>query len=179
MDTRLPEFPKIEVSSYIPELDLLNNPIFTTEEKEFLTKFYDFMEENLEKDLKILEELNYSAEVPIQDKKKEIVANFMKKLAEKGYYSTVIDFEDHKVGNVTRNALIALALCGGFWSSNSDRYVNGNWSIEMGRLAGGTLYCNPVNYKANDYQREKFLIPVVKFGLMAASAMTEFNAGSV
>ena len=48
----------------------------------------------------------------------------------------------------------------------------------MGRLAGGTLYCNPVNYKANDYQREKFLIPVVRYGLMAASAMTEFNAGS-
>ncbi|MFX1555430.1 MAG: acyl-CoA dehydrogenase, partial [Promethearchaeota archaeon] len=87
-------------------------------------------------------------------------------------------FEDHDIGNVTRNALIALVLCGGFWSSNSDRYVNGNWSIEMGRLAGGTLYCNPVNYKANEYQREKYLIPVVKDGLMAASAMTEFNAGS-
>ncbi|MFX0153400.1 MAG: acyl-CoA dehydrogenase [Candidatus Hodarchaeota archaeon] len=178
MDTRLPEFPKIEISSYIPELDLLNNPIFNTKEKEFLTGFYDYMEENLEKDLKILEELNYSAEEPIQEKKKEIVANFMKKLAEKGYYSTVIDFEEQEVGNVTRNALIALVLCGGFWSPNNDRYVNGNWSIEMGRLAGGTLYCNPVNYKANNYQREKFLIPVVKYGLMAASAMTEFNAGS-
>ncbi|NVM38250.1 MAG: acyl-CoA dehydrogenase [Candidatus Lokiarchaeota archaeon] len=178
MDTRLPEFPKMEISNYITQLDLLNNPIFTTKEKKFLTGFYEYMEENLEKDLKILEELNYMAEEPIQEKKKEIVANFMKKLAEKGYYSTVIDFEEHEVGNVTRNALIALVLCGGFWSQNSDRYINGNWSIEMGRLAGGTLYCNPVNYKANEFQREKYLIPVVKFGLMAASAMTEFNAGS-
>ncbi|NVM19862.1 MAG: acyl-CoA dehydrogenase [Candidatus Lokiarchaeota archaeon] len=178
MDTRLPEFPKIEISRNIPELDLINNPIFNTNEKAFLTEFYDYMEENLEKDLKTLEELNYSAEEPIQEKKKGIVANFMKKLAEKGYYSTVIDFEDQEVGNVTRNALIALALCGGFWSRNSDRYINGNWSIEMGRLSGGTLYCNPVNYKANDYQREKYLVPVVKYGLMAASAMTEFNAGS-
>ncbi len=178
MDTRLPEFPKIEISRKIPELDLINNPIFNTKEKTFLTQFHDYMEENLEKDLKTLEELNYSAEEPIQEKKKEIVVNLMKKLAEKGYYSTVIDFEDHEVGNVTRNALIALALCGGFWSQNSDRYINGNWSIEMGRLAGGTLYCNPVNYKANDYQREKYLIPVVKYGLMAASGMTEFNAGS-
>jgi len=178
MDTRLPEFPKIEIDRYIPELDILNNPILNVKEKEFLAEFFEYIEENLEKDLKNLEELNYSAEEPIQEKKREIVANFMKKLAEKGYYSTVIDLEEHEVGNVTRNALIALALCGGFWSSNSDRYVNGNWSIEMGRLAGGTLYCNPVNYKANDFQREKYLIPVVKNGLMAASAMTEFNAGS-
>jgi len=178
MDTRLPEFPKLEISRNILELDLLNNPILNIKEKEFLVEFFEYMEENLEKDLKRLEELNYSAEEPIQEKKRDIVVNFMKKLAEKGYYSTVIDFEDHDVGNVTRNALIALALCGGFWSLNSDRYVNGNWSIEMGRLAGGTLYCNPVNYKANDYQREKFLVPVVKYGLMAASAMTEFNAGS-
>ena len=178
MDTRLPEFPRLEINGYIPELDLLNNPIFTTKEKEFLTEFYEYMEEILEKDLKALEELNYLAEEPIQEKKKEILANFMKKLAEKGYYSTVIDFEEHEVGNVTRNALIALALCGGFWSKNSERYINGNWSVEMGRLAGGTLYCNPVNYKANEFQREKFLIPVVKNGLMAASAMTEFKSGS-
>ncbi len=178
MDTRLPEFPRLEISGYIPELDLLNNPIFTTKEKEFLTEFYEYMEEILEKDLKALEELNYLAEEPIQEKKKEIVANFMKKLTEKGYYSTVIDFEEHEVGNVTRNALIALALCGGFWSKNSERYINGNWSIEMGRLAGGTLYCNPVNYKANEFQREKFLIPVIKNGLLAASAMTEFKSGS-
>jgi alkylation response protein AidB-like acyl-CoA dehydrogenase len=178
MDTRLPEFPKIEISRYIPELDILNNPIFNQEEKQFLAEFYDYVETNLEKDLKKLEELNYLAEEPIQEKKSEIVANFMKKLAQKGYYSTVIDFFDNKVGNVTRNALIALALCGGFWSPESNRYVNGNWSIEMGRLAGGTLYCNPVNYKANEYQRNKYLIPVIKNGLMAASAMTEFNAGS-
>jgi len=178
MDTRLPEFPRLEISGYIPELDLLNNPIFTTKEKEFLTEFYEYMEEILEKDLKALEELNYLAEEPIQEKKKEIVANFMKKLTEKGYYSTVVDFEEHEVGNVTRNALIALALCGGFWSKNSERYINGNWSVEMGRLAGGTLYCNPVNYKANEFQREKFLIPVIKNGLMAASAMTEFKSGS-
>ena len=178
MDTRLPEFPRLEISGYIPELDLLNNPIFTTKEKEFLTEFYEYMEEILEKDLKALEELNYLAEEPIQEKKKEILANFMKKLAENGYYSTVIDFEEHEVGKVTRNALIALALCGGFWSKNSERYINGNWSVEMGRLAGGTLYCNPVNYKANEFQREKFLIPVVKNGLMAASAMTEFKSGS-
>ncbi len=178
MDTRLPEFPKLEISRNIPELDLINNPILNVKEKEFLAEFFEYMEENLEKDLILLEELNYSAEEPIQEKKSEIVINFMKKLAEKGYYSTVIDFEQYEVGNVTRNALIALALCGGFWSQNSDRYINGNWSIEMGRLAGGTLYCNPVNYKANEYQREKYLIPVVKYGLMAASAMTEFNAGS-
>ncbi|MFW9783740.1 MAG: acyl-CoA dehydrogenase [Candidatus Heimdallarchaeota archaeon] len=178
MDTRLPEFPKIEISRYIPELDILNNPIFNQEEKEFLVEFYDYIEINLEKDLIKLEELNYSAEEPIQEKKREIVANFMQKLAQKGYYSTVIDFFDNEVGNVTRNALIALALCGGFWSPESNRYVNGNWSIEMGRLAGGTLYCNPVNYKANEYQRNKYLIPVIKNGLMAASAMTEFNAGS-
>ncbi|MFX1328218.1 MAG: acyl-CoA dehydrogenase [Promethearchaeota archaeon] len=178
MDTRLPEFPKLEISRYIEELDLLNSPILKKEEKEFLAEFYDYMEEYLYKDLNNLEELNYSAEEPIQEKKREIVVNFMKKLAERGYYSTVIDFEEHEVGNVTRNALIALALCGGFWSTKSERYINGNWSIEMGRLAGGTLYCNPVNYKANDFQREKYLIPVVKNGLMAASAMTEFNAGS-
>ncbi|MFX1389556.1 MAG: acyl-CoA dehydrogenase family protein [Promethearchaeota archaeon] len=178
MDTRLPEFPKIEISRYIPELDILNNPMFNEAEKEFLAEFYDYIETNLEKDLRELEELNYSAEEPIQEKKHEIVVNFMKKLAQKGYYSTVMDFFDNKVGNVTRNALIALTLCGGFWSPESNRYINGNWSIEMGRLAGGTLYCNPVNYKANDYQRKNYLIPVIKNGLMAASAMTEFNAGS-
>ncbi len=178
MDTRLPEFPKLEISRYIEELDLLNNPILNKDEKEFLAEFFEYMEEYLEKDLIRLEELNYMAEEPIQEKKREIVVNFMKKLAERGYYSTVIDFEEHEVGNVTRNALIALALCGGFWSTKSDKFINGNWSIEMGRLAGGTLYCNPVNYKANEYQREKYLIPVIKNGLMAASAMTEFNAGS-
>jgi len=178
MDVRLNEFETISIERDIAELDLLNNPSLNAKEKEFLSEFYSFMEKDLERDLRTLEELNYKAEEPIQEKKKEIVANFMKKLAEKGYYSTVIDFEEHEVGNVTRNALIALALCGGFWSKNSERYINGNWSIEMGRLAGGTLYCNPVNYKANEFQKEKFLIPVVKNGLMAASAMTEFKSGS-
>jgi len=178
MDVRLNEFESISIERDIAELDLLNNPLLNAKEKEFLSEFYSFMEKDLERDLRTLEELNYKAEEPIQEKKKEIVANFMKKLAEKGYYSTVIDFEEHEVGNVTRNALIALALCGGFWSKNSERYINGNWSIEMGRLAGGTLYCNPVNYKANEFQKEKFLIPVVKNGLMAASAMTEFKSGS-
>ncbi|MFX1500978.1 MAG: hypothetical protein ACFFDH_08460, partial [Promethearchaeota archaeon] len=165
MDIRVPEFPKIEISRSIPEFDLINNPLLNTEEKIFLSKFYDYMEEYLEKDLQALEELNYSAEIPIQDKKREIVVNFMKKLAEKGYYSTIIDFEDNKVGSVTKNALIALTLSGGFWSKNSERYVNGNWSIEMGRLAGGTLYCNPLNYKGNKFQRDEVLIPVVKNGL--------------
>ncbi len=178
MDVRLNEFETISIERDIAELDLLNNPSLNAKEKEFLSEFYSFMEKDLERDLRTLEELNYKAEEPIQEKKKEIVANFIKKLAEKGYYSTVIDFEEHEVGNVTRNALIALGLCGGFWSKNSERYINGNWSIEMGRLAGGTLYCNPVNYKANEFQREKFLIPVIKNGIMAASAMTEFKSGS-
>jgi len=178
MDTRLPEFPELEIGRYVPELDLLNNPIFTVKEKEFIIEFCDFIENNLGKYLKDLEELNYHAEEPIQEKKREIVTNFMKKLSEKNYYSTVLDSGEYEIGRVTRNALIALALCGGFWSHKSERYINGNWSIEMGRLAGGTLYCNPVNYKANDFQRETFLVPVAKKGAMAASAMTEFNAGS-
>ena len=80
MDTRLPEFPKLEISRNIPELDLLNNPILNVREKEFLAEFFEYMEEMLEKDLNALEELNYSAEEPIQEKKKEIVTNFMKKL---------------------------------------------------------------------------------------------------
>ena len=48
----------------------------------------------------------------------------------------------------------------------------------MGRLAGGTLYCNPVNYKATEEQKEMYLKPVAIDGAPAASAMTEFNAGS-
>jgi alkylation response protein AidB-like acyl-CoA dehydrogenase len=48
----------------------------------------------------------------------------------------------------------------------------------MGRLSGGTLYCNPVNYASDDSQKESFLIPVAKEGKIGASAMTEFNAGS-
>jgi alkylation response protein AidB-like acyl-CoA dehydrogenase len=178
MDVRLSEFEALNIQRYIAELDLLNNFLLNSKEKQFLSEFYSFMENNLEKDLRNLEELNYLAEEPIQDKKREIVANIMKTLSKKGYYSTVLDTDDHEIGRVTRNALIGLALCGGFWSENSNRYISGNWSIEMGRLAGGTLYCNPVNYKANEYQRETFLNPIVKGGVLAASAMTEFNAGS-
>ncbi|GAI66447.1 unnamed protein product, partial [marine sediment metagenome] len=81
-------------------------------------------------------------------------------------------------GRITRNALIAYALCGGRWSEYSERYIAGNYSVEMGRLAGGTLYCNPVNYASNEAQKEKFLTPVAKDGQIGASAMTEFNAGS-
>jgi alkylation response protein AidB-like acyl-CoA dehydrogenase len=178
MDTRLPEFKPLEIERYVPELDLLNNPVLNEKEKSYLAEFCDYVENNIEEDLKSLEELNYLIEEPIQMKKRELVANIMRKLAKKEYYSTVLGNEDSELGKVTRNTLIAMTLCGGFWSMNSDRYIPGNWSIEMGRLAGGTLYCNPVNYKANDFQRKKYLLPVVKDGAMAASAMTEFNAGS-
>ncbi len=103
----------------------------------------------------------------------------MKKLSDHGYYSTIMqEDDDYEIGRIMRNALIAYALCGGRWSEYSERYIAGNWSIEMGRLAGGTLYCNPVDYKANQYQREQFLKPVAVDGKIAASAMTEFNAGS-
>ncbi|MFX1311194.1 MAG: acyl-CoA dehydrogenase family protein, partial [Promethearchaeota archaeon] len=78
----------------------------------------------------------------------------------------------------TRNALIAYALCGGRWSEYSERYIAGNYSIEMGRLSGGTLYCNPVNYASDNMQKEKFLLPVARDGQIGASAMTEFYAGS-
>jgi alkylation response protein AidB-like acyl-CoA dehydrogenase len=162
----------------VPELDLLSNPLLREQEKSFLREFYDFLEEEIDIDLKKLEELNYFVEEPTQDKKKEIVIRIMQKLAERGYYSTILNEEEHDVGRITRNALIAYALCGGRWSESSERYIAGNYSIEMGRLAGGTLYCNPVNYKATEEQKEKYLVPVIKKGLMAASAMTEFNAGS-
>ncbi len=178
MDTRLSEFEPIIIQKYVQELDLLANPILNAKEKEFLADFYEFSEKHLDKDLRALEELNYYVEEPTQDKKRDLVIKIMKKLAENGYYSTILNENEYEVGKITRNALIAYALCGGRWSDYSERYIAGNWSIEMGRLAGGTLYCNPVNYKANDYQREKFLIPVAKDGAIAASAMTEFNAGS-
>lgn len=178
MDTRLREFEPIQIQKYVPELDLLNNPILKPQEKEFLANFYEFLEKVLDTDLAALEELNYFVEEPTQDKKLVIVNNIMKKLADHGYYSTILNEENFEVGKVTRNALIAFALCGGRWSESSERYIAGNWSIEMGRLAGGTLYCNPVNYKATETQKEKFLIPVAKDGTIAASAMTEFNAGS-
>ena len=178
MDTRLADFESIKIQKYVQELDLLASPILSAQEKEFLADFYEFLERDIDKDLRALEELNYYVEEPTQDKKREIVIRIMKKLAEYGYYSTTLDEDEYEVGKITRNALIAYALCGGRWSDYSERYIAGNWSIEMGRLAGGTLFCNPVNYKANEFQKEKFLIPVAKGGAIAASAMTEFNAGS-
>ncbi len=178
MDTRLREFEPIHIQKYVPELDLLNNPLLRPQEKEFLAEFYDFLERDIDKDLRDLEELDYFVEEPTQDKKQALIIKVMKKLSDNGYYSTVIDKGDYEVGKVTRNALIAYALCGGRWSEASERYIAGNYSIEMGRLSGGTLYCNPVNYKANEAQREKFLLPVARDGAIAASAMTEFNAGS-
>ncbi|MFX0210158.1 MAG: hypothetical protein ACFFDT_29520, partial [Candidatus Hodarchaeota archaeon] len=160
------------------ELDLLANPLLTPQEKEFLADFYAFLERDLDKDLRALEELDYFVEEPTQDKKKAIIINIFKKLADNGYYSTILNENEFEVGKITRNALIAYALCGGRWSESSERYIAGNYSVEMGRLAGGTLYCNPVNYKATEQQKEKFLITVAKNGSPAASAMTEFNAGS-
>ncbi|TXT61132.1 MAG: Isovaleryl-CoA dehydrogenase [Promethearchaeota archaeon] len=179
MDTRLTEFRPIRIQRYVPELDLLNNPLLRSNEKEFLADFYKFLEDELDEDLRALEELNYILEEPIEEKKKSIVIGIMKKLSDHGYYSTIMQEEDdYEVGRIMRNALIAYALCGGRWSEYSERYIAGNWSIEMGRLAGGTLYCNPVNYKADAYQREQFLKPVAVEGKIGASAMTEFNAGS-
>jgi len=178
MDTRLRDFKPIQIQKYVPELDLLNSPLLNVQEKEFLAAFYDFLEKELDKDLRTLEELNYLVEEPTQDKKRDIVIKIMKKLAEKGYYSTILFPEKYEVGRIMRNALIGFALCGGRWSDTSETYIAGNWSIEMGRLAGGTLYCNPVSYKANEYQWEKFLVPVARDGDVGASAMTEFNAGS-
>lgn len=178
MDTRISEFEKIKIQRYVPELDLLNNPVLKTNEKEFLAELYEFIENEIDVELRKLEELNYFVEEPTQEKKKEIVIGIMKKLAKRGYYSTVLNTDDYEVGRITRNALIAYALCGGRWSEYSERYIAGNYSIEMGRLAGGTLYCNPVNYAANEWQKERYLIPVAKDGQVGASAMTEFNAGS-
>jgi len=178
MDTRIREFEKIKIQKYIPELDLLNNPVLNAQEKEFLAELYGFMEKELDPDFRKLEDLNYLVEEPTQDKKRDIVVGIMKKLSDKGYYSTILNTDEFEVGRITRNALIAYAICGGRWSEYSERYIAGNYSVEMGRLSGGTLYCNPVNYASNDAQKEKFLIPVAKEGKIAASAMTEFNAGS-
>ena len=178
MDTRISEFSPIKIARYVSELDLLSNPVLNTQEKEFLADLYHFMEKTLDPELKKLEELNYLVEEPTQDKKREIVINIMKKLAEKGYYSTVLNIDDYEIGRITRNALIAYAICGGRWSEYSERYIAGNYSIEMGRLAGGTLYCNPVNYASNEAQKECLLVPVARDGQIGASAMTEFNAGS-
>lgn len=178
MDVRFDEFEPIKIVKNLPECDLLANKLLTQEEREFAAKFYDFLERELDADIKELEKLNFIVEEPTQDKKKEIVIRIMKKMAEKGYYSTIPEIDANTVGPITRNALIAFALCGGKWSEAKDKYIGGNWSIEMGRLAGGTLYCNPVNYKATDQQKETFLKPVTLGGAVAASAMTEFEAGS-
>ncbi len=178
MDTRLKEFEEIQIQKYVPELDLLNSSLLNSQEKEFLAKFYDFLEKELYTDLKALEELNYFVEEPTQDKKKDLIVKIIKKLAKKEYYSTVLNPEKHKVGRIMRNVLIAYGLSGGGWSDTRGEYIAGNWSVEMGRLSGGTLFCNPVAYKANEYQRERFLVPVARDGAVAASGMTEFNAGS-
>jgi len=178
MDTRISEFEPIRIQRYVPELDLLSNPVLNAKEKEFLADLYDFMEKELDPELRKLEDLNYYVEEPTQDKKREIVIGIMRKLAEKGYYSTVLNTENYEVGRITRNALIAFAVCGGRWSEYSEKYIAGNYSIEMGRLSGGTLYCNPINYASDEAQKERFLVPVAKDGQIGASAMTEFNAGS-
>ncbi|MFW9780967.1 MAG: acyl-CoA dehydrogenase family protein [Candidatus Heimdallarchaeota archaeon] len=178
MDTRITEFKKIPITRYVPELDLLSNPVLNDKEKEFLADLYDFMEKELDPELRKLEDLNYLVEEPTQERKKEIVIRIMKKLSEHGYYSTILNTDEYEVGRITRNALIAYAICGGRWSEYSERYIAGNYSIEMGRLSGGTLYCNPVNYASDEIQKEKFLNPVAKEGQIGASAMTEFNAGS-
>lgn len=178
LDIRFDEFEPIKIQKNLPECDLLANPLLTAEEKEYAAKFYEFLEQDLDEDVKKLEELNYFLEESTEDQKAEIIVKIMHKLASKGYYSEVLDREACPVGKLMRNVLIAFALCGGRWSESSDKYIGGNWSIEMGRLAGGTLFCNPVDYKANQYQREQFLIPVARDGALAASAMTEFQAGS-
>ena len=178
MDTRIREFEPIRIQRYVAELDLLNNPVLNAKEKEFLAELYDFIEKEIDSELRKLEELNYLVEEPTQDKKKDIVIGIMKKLAQRGYYSTILNDEEFEIGRITRNALIAYALCGGRWSEYSERYIAGNYSIEMGRLAGGTLYCNPVNYASSEMQKEQFLVPVARDGYIGASAMTEFNAGS-
>lgn len=179
MDTRLSEFEPIRIEKYVMELDLLANPVLRPEEKDFLSDFYDFLEKEIDPDLRKLEDLNYYVEEPTQDKKKEIVIGIMRKLAQGGYYSTIMqDESQYEIGRITRNALIAYGLCGGRWSEHTERYIAGNYSVEMGRLAGGTLYCNPVNYKATPDQKERYLKPVTQDGHPAASAMTEFNAGS-
>lgn len=178
MDTRITEFKKIPITRYVPELDLLSNPVLNDKEKEFLADLYDFMEKELDPELRKLEDLNYLVEEPTQERKKEIVIRIMKKLSEHGYYSTILNTDDYEVGRIVRNALIAYAICGGRWSEYSESYIAGNYSIEMGRLSGGTLYCNPVNYASDEIQKEKFLNPVAKEGQIGASAMTEFNAGS-
>ena len=179
MDIQLKDFEEIKIEKYVLELDLLASPILNAAEKEYLSELYRFLEKEVDPELEKLTNLNYLVEEPTQDKKKEVVMGIMRKLAKGGYYSTILQDENqYDIGRITRNALIAYAMCGGRWSESNERYIAGNYSVEMGRLAGGTLYCNPVNYKATEAQKEKFLKPVALEGRMAASAMTEFNAGS-
>jgi len=179
MDIKLSDFEEIRIEKYVMELDLLASPILNAAEKEYLSELYEFLEKEVDPELKKLTDLNYLVEEPTQDKKKEIVMRIMRKLAKGGYYSTILQDENqYDIGRITRNALIAYAMCGGRWSESNEKYIAGNYSVEMGRLAGGTLYCNPVNYKATEAQKEKYLKPVALEGHMAASAMTEFNAGS-
>ncbi len=83
------------------------------------------MENELNIELRKLEELNYLVGEPNQEKKKEIVVRIMSKLAEKEFYSTILNKKDYKIGRITRNALIAYALCGGRWSEYSERYSDG------------------------------------------------------
>ena len=126
MDTRISEFDKIQIQRYVPELDLLSNPVLNAKEKEFLADLYDFMEKELDPELRKLEDLNYYVEEPTQEQKKEIVINIMKKLAENGYYSTILNTENYEVGRITRNALIAFAICGGRWSEYSEKAIRRN-----------------------------------------------------
>ena len=72
MDTRITEFKKIPITRYVPELDLLGNPVLNAKEKEFLAELYEFMEKELDPELRKLEELNYLVEEPTQEKKKDI-----------------------------------------------------------------------------------------------------------
>ena len=43
MDTRISEFEPIRIQRYVPELDLLSNPVLEAKEKEFLADLYDFI----------------------------------------------------------------------------------------------------------------------------------------
>ena len=73
MDTRLAEFQPIRINKYVPELDILNNPLLEENEKRFLEDFYEFLENELDAELRKLEELNYHIQEPIEEKKKELV----------------------------------------------------------------------------------------------------------
>ncbi|GAB4306719.1 MAG: acyl-CoA dehydrogenase family protein [Promethearchaeota archaeon] len=181
MDIRFEEFEPIRVVRNLPECDLLANPLLTEEEREYAAKFYDFIERELDADITTLQNLNYFVEEPTQDQKAKIVVKIVEKLARSGFYSTIpeaLNFYRYPVGGVMRNVIIAFILCCGKWSEAKDKYVGGNWSVEMTRLAGGTLYCNPVAYRATEEQKRRLLYPVARDGAVAASAMTEFEAGS-